>query len=117
MNLDVSEFLSDLTHHSDGVVQHQNPLVTRYDEVRAAIRDRMTRGTLADHGKVLVGLRWRVDTVVASDRAAGFDSEVVFLTLLYQDGREQDSITLQLTPEALRDLRGFIQRFESPAGA
>ncbi len=71
------------------------------------------QGTLADHGKVLTGLSWRVDNVTSSDRGADLASPVVFLTLRYQEGKDSDSVTLQLTPESLQELKAFMERFAS----
>jgi len=86
-------------------------LVQRYREVRPLLRERLLEATLADHGKVLTGLDWRVDEVTASDRGVVGRTSVVYLTLRYREGTEEGRLSLQLTPAALRHLRAFTERF------
>ena len=61
----------------------------------------------------LIGLDWRVDRVSASSRAARLDTDVIYLTLRYREGDSVDRVTLQLSTKGVRDLRAFLQRFES----
>jgi len=67
--------------------------------------------SLADHGKVLVGIDWREDNVTASDRGAKLNTTVVLLTLRYRENNRVERITLQLTPEAMKELKLFCDRF------
>jgi len=52
-----------------------------------------------------------VDNVTASDRGAKLNTTVVLLTLRYRDGNREERITFQLTPDAVRELKLFCDRF------
>ena len=58
-----------------------------------------------------MGIDWRVDNVTASDRGAKLDTTVVLLTLRYRENNRVERISLQLTPEAIRELKSFSDRF------
>lgn len=62
--------------------------------------------TTFDHGPVLVGSRWRVDMVTASDRGAphASSSHIGFVTLRYRDAAGDRTISLQTTPAELDEL-------------
>jgi hypothetical protein len=110
LDLDRERFCEDLCALSAGQDADAEFLLSRYDAVRRELRGRMVRRTIADHGKVLVGLNWRVDRVVSSDRGAQLNESVIFLSLQYRDGERMDGITLQLTPESLAELKRFAER-------
>lgn len=76
-----------------------------YDQARAVVRREIVRGALLDHGKLLTGVDWRIDTIAAASRGAKIAAPVVLLTLSYQEGEARSRITLQATPDALRDLQ------------
>jgi hypothetical protein len=79
---------------------------------KASLRQQALHDALADHGKLLVGLNWRVDKVTASDRGLQFAADVVFLTLVCRDQAGTERVTLQLTPTSLQALKAFCQRFD-----
>ena len=111
LDLGIEAFREDIGALSDGDSGREEVVLARYDAIKARLRKGIIQQSLADHGKVLVGLDWRLDTVSASDRGAQLNTTVVFLTLRYLEGSETQRITLQLTPDALRDLKLFMQRF------
>lgn len=80
-------------------------LLPRYAAVHAWLRQRIVEDTLADHGKVLVALDWRLDQVHASHRGTSINTPVAFLRLNYREGEEPRQISLQLTPDTVRTLR------------
>ena len=108
-----ADFRQDLETLSDGNSQGHETVLGRYDAILGGVRESMVVGSLADHGKVLIGLDWRVDRVSASSRAARLDTDVIYLTLRYREGDSVDRVTLQLSTKGVRDLRAFLQRFES----
>lgn len=110
LDLDQEHFRQDLATLSNGTTVDAGVLLDRYDELKGRLRRQIVAETLAQHGKVLVGLDWRVDQVVGSDRGTRLNTSVVFLTLRYRDGDRLDRITLQLTPEALTELKQFSER-------
>jgi len=111
LDLDADAFRQDLADLSGGDPQAAGPILANYNAAKADLRLQILRETLADHGNVLVGLDWRVDNVTTSDRGVKLNSDVVFLTLRYRDGNKAERITLQLTPEAVKELRLFCEKF------
>jgi len=111
LDLDADAFQQDLAELSGGDPQAAGPVLANYNAAKADLRLQILRETLADHGKVLVGLDWRVDKVTASDRGVQLNSDVVFLTLRYRENNNVERITLQLTPEAVKELKLFCERF------
>jgi hypothetical protein len=111
LDLNADAFQQDLADLSGGDPQAAGPVLANYNAAKADLRQQIIRDTLADHGKVLVGLDWRVDNVTASDRGVQLNSDVVFLTLRYREGNTVERITLQLTPEAVEELKLFCERF------
>jgi hypothetical protein len=111
LDLNADAFQQDLADLSGGDLQAAGPVLANYNAAKADLRLQILRETLADHGKVLVGLDWRVDKVTASDRGVQLNSDVVFLTLRYRESNKVERITLQLTPEAVKELKLFCERF------
>lgn len=111
-NLDDRMFEADLVTLSNGDSQACRPLMARYDMAKSKIRDGIIAGTLADHGKVLVGVSWRTDMIGASQRGMHLGVPVPILTLNYVEGEKKDRVTLQLTPESLRQLKQFCAQME-----
>ncbi len=110
LDLDRERFAEDLAALSDGEQEGPEILLSQYEAVKLELRRRILEGSLADHGKVFVGLDWRVDTVASSDRGAGINADVILLTLRYREGERLERITLQLTPESLKELKLFTER-------
>jgi hypothetical protein len=113
LDLDADAFQQDLVELSGGDSQAAGPVLANYNAAKADLRHQIIRETLADHGKVLIGLDWRVDNVTASDRGVRLNSDVVFLTLRYREGNKVERITLQLTPKVVKELKNFCERFTS----
>jgi hypothetical protein len=86
-------------------------LVQQYVSLYPIVRSRLTEAILGDHGNLLIGLGWRVDQVVASDRLGHPAATVVFLTVHYRNGDEESRLTLQMTPESIKSLKEFTDRF------
>lgn len=110
LDLDLDAFQQDLAELSGGDAQAAGPVIANYNAAKADLRQQIIRETLADHGKVLVGLDWRLDNVTASDRGVKLNSDVVFLTLRYREGNKVERITLQLTPDAAKELKLLCER-------
>ncbi|MEM7235427.1 MAG: hypothetical protein AAF517_24860 [Planctomycetota bacterium] len=117
LDITAQQFQADLDALSGGSLDDVGPILEQYEATKRDIREAMIRGSLSDHGKVLTGVDWRVDQMTASDRGTRFDTNVVFLTLRYQDGDKNEKITLQLTSEGLSQLKSFSDRFGGDAGA
>jgi hypothetical protein len=113
LDMDAAPFRQDLAALSEGDEQGADFILSQYEGAKADLRKVIIQESLADHGKVLVGIDWRVDNVTASDRGAKLNSTVVLLTLRYRENNRVERITLQLTPEAIRELKLFSDRFSS----
>jgi hypothetical protein len=111
LNLEPEVLKQDLIALSEG----NTPLVDEFQKyflaTKQMLRSRLTDMTLADHGKLLTGLDWRVDNVTASDRGTQLNATVVYLTLHYREGDDHDRVSLQLTPESIKHLKTFTDRF------
>jgi len=111
LDMDATLFRQDLAALSEGDEQGTEVILSQYEGAKADLRKMIIQESLADHGKVLVGIDWRVDNVTASDRGAKLSTTVVLLTLRYRDANRTERITLQLTPEAIKELKLFCDRF------
>jgi hypothetical protein len=110
--LDLSEaaFAEDLAALGDtGTVRAT--LAPGYDMAKQVIRSELTRGALADHGKVVERVAWRVDQVSASNRGDRLSIPIGVMTLVYRDGEREDRVTLQLPPDAMHELRAMCERY------
>lgn len=87
--------------------------VQQYGSLRPFLQKRNIEATLTDHGKLLVGLDWRLDRVEASGRGNQLDASVLFLSLSYQEGNEVEKVSLQVNEEGLRMLKSFTDRFST----
>jgi len=66
--------------------------------------------SLAAHGKVLSGIEWRIDAIAASNRGRGIQLPVAMLTFDYRDRNQPGSVTLQLLPSMVKELRDVCER-------
>jgi hypothetical protein len=89
-------------------------LLAGYDAAGAQVRRELLRGALLDHGNVLDGVDWRVDHVATSSRGGLLREPVGVITLRYRAGAREERLTVQLVPDALRELH---QACESLAAA
>ena len=113
LDIDIERFRQDLAALSGDPSRATELVLAQYAGVKAELRKHIVVETLSDHGKLLVGVNWRVDKLTASERGVQLDTPVVFLTLIYRDGGNLDRITLQLTPDGMKDLQRFCSRCES----
>jgi hypothetical protein len=81
-----------------------------YEPAKAHLRQEMTRAAVTDHGKLLVGLNWRVDAIQTSERGAGLRVPVALVTLHYREGGEAGQMTLQALPDMVGELRRACDR-------
>ena len=81
-----------------------NVLLSGYEAAKLQVCNELLRGTLLDHGNVLDGVDWRVDRVTASNRSGILRATVGVITLRYRAGGRDERLSVQLVPEALREL-------------
>lgn len=89
-------------------------LLAGYAAAKAQIREVAIREALGDHGRVLEGFEWRLDQVVASSAGGRLAFPLVVLTLRCRDRGREERITLQATPERLRELQALCQELLGP---
>jgi hypothetical protein len=111
LDLSLEAFQHDLDALSGGDDAGAKIISAKYDEIKAELRALIIQESLADHGNLLVGLDWRLDEITASDRGTQLNTVVVFLTLRYRAGNQIERITFQLSPEAMKELKRFTDRF------
>jgi hypothetical protein len=85
-------------------------LLPGYDTAKARIRAEILRETLGDHGKLLEGIDWRLDSLAASSRGDKLRAPIATLTFRYQEGGRKDRITLHVLPETLQELKRICDR-------
>lgn len=114
-SLDLSRalFAEDLARLSGPDAELAAILLPGYDAAKAQIRAEILRGSLADHGKLLEGIDWRVDYLTTSSRGDKLRIPVALLTLRYREGKRKKRVTLQLLPDAIKDLRAICDRMLS----
>jgi len=85
-------------------------LLAGYETAKAQLRHDVLRAALADHGNLLIGAKWRLDAVQATEQATGLRSPVALLTLVYRDGPETKRLTLQVLPDMMGELKGICEQ-------
>lgn len=116
LDLEAHLFMDDLQKLSPDDAGGLRLIASRYLPLKQRIREHLLEQSLADHGRVLVDLDWRVDHVTSTDRAVNLDTPVVFLTLRLRDAERDERVTMQLTARSIRMLRLFAQRFSEAGG-
>ncbi|MEZ4294704.1 MAG: hypothetical protein R3B70_06985 [Polyangiaceae bacterium] len=90
--------------------QLKTVLLAGYEDAKPELRRAIVTNALADHGKLLLGARYRLDIVDSSDRGARIGMPVVMLTLHYREGNEERRITLQALPDTVGQLHEICAR-------
>lgn len=84
-------------------------LLAGYERARAFVRTEILRGALVGHGKLLTRADYRIDNVVAAADGAKIHAPIALITLAYQEGERREQITLQATPDAIRELKRICE--------
>ena len=81
-----------------------------YAPAKEQLRREILMAAVADHGKLLVGVNLRLDTIQASERGARLQMPVAVLTLHYREGGTAGRVTLQVLPDMIDQLRSSLQQ-------
>lgn len=81
-----------------------------YEPAKAQLRHEIIKAAVADHGKLLVGVKWRVDAVQASERGVKLRMPVALLTLHYREGADLGRMTLQALPDMVQELKAACEK-------
>lgn len=79
-------FEADLDRLSDRPGELTAIIMPGFDRAMVAVKQEILYGTLTDHGKLLVGVDWRVDSMLNSHRGQSVPSPVTMVTLRYVEG-------------------------------
>lgn len=88
-------------------------VLPRYEMAKARIRRELMGHTVADHGKLVESIDFRVDTTVSSSRAERLGGRVVTLTFGCRSREGREEMTIQLLPEAVEELLRVCQKVMS----
>lgn len=80
-------------------------LEPRWNEAVRTLRGELVRGALTEHGALLTASSWRLDAIVACERAVDLAAPVVLLTLRYRAHGEERAMTLQALPDEIEGLK------------
>lgn len=81
-----------------------------YPPAKEAIRHEIVKAALADHGKLLMRVQWRVDVIQSSESGVKLGMPVAMLTLHYREGAEAGRVTLQVLPDMMGELRRACEK-------
>jgi hypothetical protein len=113
IDLSRAAFAADLEALSSEAEAIGALLLPRFESAKAFVRREMLRNTIADHGKLLESVTWRVDHPASSSRGKRLAGRVVSLTLGYREGDRRERVTLQVLPEALVELKKLCDQLLS----
>lgn len=105
--LDEDAFAKDVARliESDRVVDALSVLVPCFRRAAPELRRQIALRTIADHGRLVTDVNWRVDKIVNSEHGDGVNVPVAVLTFRYQEGAKEERITVHLLPEQLGKLK------------
>lgn len=107
MCLDREALAADLTLLDAG---HLTDLLDVYERALPALRAEIVQASIVAHGRVLMGVEWRVDTLGASNRGRKLNVPVAMMTFHCQNGTQTEHVTMQLVPEMVAQLRDVCER-------
>ncbi len=107
-----SDYAADLLEaagNPDRGSRLQALMVPMFGPAMRQLREERVTGAVSDHGKVLTGVRWRVDKMVGSSRGNAEDMRVGMLTLHFREGDHRERITFQALPDVLQELHDSLR--------
>jgi hypothetical protein len=85
-------------------------LLPLYDVAFPKLMQSAVFQSVAEHGKVVRAVRWRMDMIKASDHGSKLDVPVATITMQYQEGPNAGQTSFQLLPEQALELKRAIDR-------
>jgi hypothetical protein len=110
LDLAQDKFAEDLARLSGGASTLGDAILPGFERAKTRIRGNIVRETIAESGKVLESFGWRVDVLAQSNRGVGLRMLVVTLNLRYRDGGKVETLSLQVLPDVLSQLRDLVDR-------
>jgi hypothetical protein len=112
LDLGVHPFSEDLAALSGGDPPAGAIVLSWYEAAKSLVRRGILEKSVLDHGRVLVGLDWRVDRIAGSDRGVHFDAPVALMTLRLREGGGEERTTIYVLPEVLGQIKEAVSRIE-----
>lgn len=111
-NLEVNDFDADLRalDGAEGNPVARAALVEGYERAKRLVRQRIVAQSVAEHGKVLTGINWRIDRILSSSHGVDLNTPILLMTLHYEDAGEKGRTVFQVSDENLKMLRDFCDR-------
>ena len=107
MNLDREALGADLALLD---VENYVDILDIYDASRATLRAEVIQASIVAHGRVLMGVEWRIDTLGSSNRGRKLNVPVALMTFHLQNGTQTEHVTMQLVPQMVEQLRDVCNR-------
>ncbi|WP_437715850.1 hypothetical protein WMF45_05170 [Sorangium sp. So ce448] len=112
LDLPAADVAEDIAALSGGDARGGVAVLSWYEAAKAVVRRGILEESIFDHGKVLVGLDWRVDRIAGSDRGVHLDAPLAVLTLRLRDGGRDERTTIYVAPQALGQIKEACDRIE-----
>jgi len=105
--LDEQRFVEDLSQLTDSSSLQAliEVMLPCFERAAPIFRKEIVARTIADHGRLVRDVNWRVDKIINSEHGDGVNVPVAVLTFRYQEGAREERITLHLLPEQLAKVR------------
>lgn len=108
LDLDAASFASDVAKLASDSAS-LDLLAAGYERAKLTVRRQILRAVLLEHGRVLTGVDWRLDTAVASSHGARMTAPIAILTLRHQEGDTAGRTTFHLPLTAVAELRAACE--------
>ncbi len=105
-----AELGQDLDALTNGHALTKEILVSGLDAAKSRLRQEIVKKTISDHHRLVVGVDWELEQVVASSRGEKLGLGLAALTFRYREGEEEKRITLHLLPDGVRAVAAACQR-------
>jgi hypothetical protein len=105
--VDRAAFIADLGSllPEDQAVRVRALLLPHFDSELPRLRQVAILSSVAEHGRVVRSVRWRMDVIKSSNHSVKLDVPVATITLQYQEGPNAGQASYQLLPEQAAELR------------
>lgn len=105
LDVGAKQLAEDMAALNGGDPSFAKAIMPGYESAKRLLRSELAKAAIADHGKVLEDIKWRVDLVSTSDRGVGLKLPVLMLTLHYRDNGREEQLHLQVLPNVAQKLR------------
>lgn len=112
LDMSASDLAEDLAALSAGDGRGAAAILSWYEAAKGLVRRAILEESIFDHGRVLVGLDWRVDRIDGSDRGLRLDAPIALVTLRVRDGGREERTTMYVVPGVIGQLREACDRME-----